>query len=73
MASWVQTKTQLVNLFWYKVSDVSSINYIGEDGFAYEESNIVETTENTLEEEDKIIIKFIKKDILEKEAVKKEL
>ena len=51
---------------------MSSINDSGENEFAYEESNIVGTSENTSEEEDKKIYKSIKKEILEKEEDKKE-
>ncbi len=51
---------------------MSSINDSGENEFAYEESNIVGTSENTPEEEDKRIIKSIKKEIIEKEEDKKE-
>jgi len=51
---------------------MSAINDSGENEFAYEESNIVGTSENTPEEEDKRIINSIKKEILEKEEDKKE-
>lgn len=65
-------KTEIVNLFCIKVSDMSSINDSGENEFAYEESNIVGISENTPEEKDKRILKSIKKEILEKEEDKKE-
>ena len=55
-------KTQIVNLFCIKVSDMSSINDSGENEFAYEESNIVGISENTPEEKDKRILKSIKKE-----------
>jgi hypothetical protein len=51
---------------------MSSINDSGENEFAYEESNMVGTSENTTEEEDKRIIKSIKKEIIEKEEDEKE-
>jgi len=51
---------------------MSSINDSGENEFAYEESNIVAISENTPEEEDKKIIKSIKKEIEQKEESKKE-
>ena len=65
-------KTEIVNLFCIKVSDMSSINDSGENEFGYEESNIVGISENTPEEKDKRILKSIKKEILEKEEDKKE-
>ena len=65
-------KTEIVNLFCIKVSDMSLINDSGENEFAYEESNIVGISENTPEEKDKRILKSIKKEILEKEEDKKE-
>lgn len=48
---------------------MSSINDKGENEFAYEESNIVGISENTLEEKEKRILKSIKKE-LEKEEDK---
>ena len=60
-------KTEIVNLFCIKVSDMSSINDSGENEFAYEESNIVGISENTPEEKDKRILKSIKKEILKEE------
>jgi hypothetical protein len=51
---------------------MSSINDSGENEFAYEESNVVGISENTLEEKDKRILKSIKKEIIEKEEDKKE-
>ncbi len=60
-------KTQIVNLFCIKVSDMSSINDSGENEFAYEESNIVGISENRSEEKDKRILKSIKKEILKEE------
>ncbi len=60
-------KTQIVNLFCIKASDMSSINDSGENEFAYEESNIVGISENTPEEKDKRILKSIKKEILKEE------
>ena len=60
-------KTQIVNLFCIKASDMSSINDSGENEFAYEESNIVGISENTPEEKDKRILKSIKKEILNEE------
>ena len=59
-------KTEIVNLFCIKVSDMSSINDSGENEFAYEESNIVGISENTPEEKDKRILKSIKKGNLRK-------
>ena len=66
-------KTEIVNLFCIKVSDMSSINDSGENEFAYEESNIVGISENTPEEKDKRILKSIKKEILEKEEDKPDM
>ena len=40
---------------------MSSINDSGENEFAYEESNIVGTSENSPDEKDKKILKSIKK------------
>lgn len=60
-------KTEIVNLFCIKVSDMSSINDSRENEFAYEESNIVGISENTPEEKDKRILKSIKKEILKEE------
>jgi hypothetical protein len=42
---------------------MSSINDSGENEFAYEESNIVGVSENTPEENEKRILKLIKKEI----------
>jgi len=64
-------KTKIVNLFCIIYSDMSSINDSGENEFAYEESNIVGISENSPEEEDKKIIKSIKKEIIEKEEDEK--
>jgi len=57
---------QIVNLFRLKVFDMSSIKDSGENKFAYEESNIVGTSENTPEEVDKKILKSIEKQILKR-------
>jgi hypothetical protein len=46
---------------------MSSINDGGENEFAYEESNVVGKSENNPEEEDKKILKSIKKEISEEE------
>jgi len=53
---------------------MSSINDSGENEFAYEESNIVGTSENSPDEKDKKILKSIKKIeiISEEEEHKKE-
>lgn len=48
---------------------MSSINDSGENEFAYDESNIVGTSENTIEEKEKRVSKSIKK-VLEKEEHK---
>lgn len=61
-------KTEIVNLFCIKVSDMSSINDSGENEFAYEESNVVGKSEDNPEEEDKKILKSIKKEIEEEES-----
>ena len=47
---------------------MSSINDSGENEFAYEESNVVGKSENNPEEEDKKILKSIKKEIAEEEG-----
>ena len=54
-------KTHIVILFCIKVSDLSSINDTGENGFAYEESNMVGISEITPEEKDKKLLGSIKK------------
>ena len=46
---------------------MSSINDSGENEYAYEDSNIVGKSENDPEEEDKKILKSIKKEITEEE------
>lgn len=47
---------------------MSSINDSGENEFAYEESNVVGKSENNSKEEDKKILKSIKKEIAEEEG-----
>ena len=55
------------------LASMSSINDSGENEFAYEESNVVGKSENNPEEEDKKILKSIKKEIAEvEEEYKKE-
>jgi hypothetical protein len=54
------------------LASMSSINDNGENEFAYEESNVVGKSENNPEEEDKKILKSIKKEISEEEEDKKE-
>lgn len=49
---------------------MSSINDSGENEFAYEESNIVGKSEKSPEEDDKKILKSIKKEISEEEDKK---
>ena len=46
---------------------MSSINDSGENEFAYDESNIVGISENTLEEKEKRTLKSIKKEIEKEE------
>ena len=46
---------------------MSSINDSGENEFAYEESNVVGTSENTPEEKEKRTLKSIKKEINKEE------
>ncbi len=46
---------------------MSSIDNSGENEFAYEESNVVGKSEDNPEEEDKKILKAIKKEIEEKD------
>jgi hypothetical protein len=48
---------------YVKINDMSSINNSGENEFAFEESNIVGESEISTEEEDKKILKSIKKEI----------
>jgi len=49
---------------------MSSINDSGENEFAYEESNMVGISENSPEEEEKKILKSIKKEIISEEDKK---
>ncbi len=49
---------------------MSSINDSGENEFAYEESNMVGKSEKSTEEEDKKILKSIKKEISEEDDKK---
>ena len=52
---------------------MSSINDSGENEFAYEESNIVGTSENSPDEKDKKILKSIKKkEMISEDEVKEE-
>lgn len=52
---------------WIKITDMSSIDDKGENEFANEASNMVGKSENSPEEEDKKILKSIKKEISEEE------
>ncbi len=56
--------------FLLEVTDMSSINNSGENEFADEESNIVGKSEISPEEEDKKILKSIKKEISKEEDTK---
>jgi len=51
---------------------LSSIDNRGENEFADDESNIVGKSENNTEEEDKKILKRIKKEISKHEGIKSE-
>lgn len=51
---------------------MSSINDSGENEYAYEESNVVGKSENSAEEEDKKILKSIRREITEEEVGEEE-
>jgi hypothetical protein len=62
---------QIVISFCIKVPDMSSTNEMGENEFAFEESNIVGISENSPDEKDKKILKSIKKEMISEKEVRK--
>jgi hypothetical protein len=50
---------------------MSSTNEMGENEFAFEESNIVGISENSPDEKDKKILKSIKKEMISEKEVRK--